>query len=258
MLGEAIPLRESVSALFSSAELFGTAENQIGRLACRIEFPAKSPIFTESEPSIAIFVLTHGAACLYKMLADGRKQIVGFALPGDLLGSPLSDRYPYSVDSISEVTAHRLLRGPLLTSLKANLKALYFMLEAASQEVDAARDHVLLLGRGTAEEKLAEFIINWRARLGRRGALANLVPLPMSRREIADFLGLTIETVSRLLTKLERENVIRVVPDGLQLMGSTKSRAPEIARALRYLCFVPNPDSGIPPVEQPGKNDGWA
>jgi CRP/FNR family transcriptional regulator len=110
----------------------------------------------------------------------------------------------------------------LLTSLKANLKALYFMLEAASQEVDAARDHVLLLGRGTAEEKLAEFIINWRARLGRRGALANLVPLPMSRREIADFLGLTIETVSRLLTKLERENVIRVVPDGLQLMGSTK------------------------------------
>jgi CRP/FNR family transcriptional regulator len=222
MLGEAIPLRESVSALFGSAELFAAAEKQIGHLACRISFPAKSTIFTESEPSIAIYVLTRGSACLYKMLADGRKQIVGFALPGDLLGSPVSDRYLFSVDSISEVTARQLLRGPLLTSLKANPNALYFMLEAASQETDAARDHMLLLGRGTAEERFAEFIISWRARVGRRGALANLVPLPMSRRDIADFLGLTIETVSRLLTKLERENVIRVVPEGLQLMGSTE------------------------------------
>ena len=66
---------------------------------------------------------------------------------------------------------------------------------------------------------MVEFIINWRARIGRRGALANLVPLPMSRSDIADYLGLTIETVSRLLTKLERENLIRVIPKGLQLMG---------------------------------------
>jgi CRP/FNR family transcriptional regulator len=222
MLGEAIPLRESVSALFGSALLSATAENQIGHLTCLISFPAKSTVFTEGDPATAIYVLTRGSACRYKMLADGRKQIVGFALPGDLLGSPLSDRFPCSVDSISEVTARQLQRGPLLTWLKANPRALYFMLETASQETDAARDHMLLLGRGTAQEKVVEFIINWRARLGRRGALANLVPLPMSRREIADFLGLTIETVSRLLTKLERANVIRVVPDGLQLMGSTE------------------------------------
>jgi CRP/FNR family transcriptional regulator, anaerobic regulatory protein len=81
---------------------------------------------------------------------------------------------------------------------------------------------MLLLGRGTAEEKLAEFIVRWRARAGRKGALANLVPLPMSRRDIADFLGLTIETVSRIITKLERENVVRVTSEGLQLMGSTE------------------------------------
>ena len=96
------------------------------------------------------------------------------------------------------------------------------MLEAALQETNAAHDHMLLLGRGTAEEKFVEFIVRWRARGGRRGALSNLVPLPMSRRDIADFLGLTIETVSRVITKLERENVIRVIPEGLQLMGSTE------------------------------------
>ena len=96
------------------------------------------------------------------------------------------------------------------------------MLEAALQETNAARDHMLLLGRGTAEEKFAEFIVNWRARAGRRGALSNLVPLPMLRRDIADFLGLTIETVSRVITKLEREHVVRVIPEGLLLMGSTE------------------------------------
>jgi CRP/FNR family transcriptional regulator, anaerobic regulatory protein len=81
---------------------------------------------------------------------------------------------------------------------------------------------MLLLGRGTAEEKLVEFIKSWRARIGRGGALTNLVLLPMSRGDVADFLGLTVETVSRLLPKLERENVVRVIPQGLQLIGSTE------------------------------------
>jgi CRP/FNR family transcriptional regulator, anaerobic regulatory protein len=73
---------------------------------------------------------------------------------------------------------------------------------------------MLMLGRGTAEEKFVEFIINWRARLDRKGALANFVPLPMSRRDVADYLGLTIETVSRLLAKLENEEILRVIPRG--------------------------------------------
>ncbi len=77
---------------------------------------------------------------------------------------------------------------------------------------------MLLLGRGTAQENFVEFILNWRVRIGRIGSLANLVPLPMSRTDIADYLGLTIETVSPLLTTLEREKVIRVILEGLQLM----------------------------------------
>jgi CRP/FNR family transcriptional regulator len=96
------------------------------------------------------------------------------------------------------------------------------MIEANLQETNAAREHMLLLGRGTAEEKFVEFVLKWRARIGRKGALANLVPLPMSRLDVADYLGLTIETVSRLLAKLEREKVIRVIPEGLQLMGSVE------------------------------------
>jgi len=68
----------------------------------------------------------------------------------------------------------------------------------------------------------AEFIISWRARIGHECALSNLLPLPMSRRDVADYLGLTIETVSRVLAKLEREHVVHVVPNALQLMGSAE------------------------------------
>ncbi len=218
---EAIPFQEFASALFGGEKPYACTEVDEFSSARRINFPAHSTIFTESEPATAIYMLTRGTAGLYKMLADGRRQIVGFALPGDFLGSPFVERYSCSVDAISEVTARQFSREPFLTFLGSHPKHLCLMLEAALQEINAARDHMLLLGRGTAKEKLVELVVRWRARAGRNGALANLVPLPMSRRDIADFLGLTIETVSRTITKLERENVLRVTSEDLQLMGST-------------------------------------
>jgi CRP/FNR family transcriptional regulator, anaerobic regulatory protein len=154
------------------------------------------------------------------MLEDGRRQIVGFALPGDFLGLSISDRYTYSVDAISQVAVCQFLRMPFLRFLQANPQSLYWMFEAALRETSAARDHMLLLGRGSAEQRLAEFIISWRTRIGRADVLTDLVPLPMPRNDIADFLGLTNETVSRVLAKPEREDVVRLVPKGLKLMGS--------------------------------------
>ena len=222
---EGVPRRKSAAVPFGGGGkqfVPSETEGESAGLARPISFPAKSSIFTESEPSTAVYMLTRGAASLYKMLADGRRQIVGFALPGDFLGSLFSDRYTCSVDAISEVAARRFVRAPFLTFLRAHPKSLNLMLEAASQETNAAHDHMLLLGRGTAEEKFAEFIISWRARAGGKGVLTNLLPLPMSRRDIADYLGLTIETVSRMITRLERENVIRITSEGLQLMGSTE------------------------------------
>lgn len=194
-------------------------QREISLFRHRIIFPAKMVVFTEGEPAVVIYKLTHGIAALYKMMADGRRQIVSFALSGDYLASPFSDRHAYSVEAIGEVRADRFLRGPFLDFLWLHPAIMCQMIEANLRETNAAREHMLLLGRGTAEEKFVEFIVSWRARIGRRGALAALVPLPMSRLDVADHLGLTIETISRLLAKLERENVIRVIPEGLQLMG---------------------------------------
>src|SRR5271167_1192949 len=118
---EAIPFRESAAALFGGGKpRFSEVErSEIGHFTRRINLRAKSTIFNESEPSVAIYQLTSGTACLYKTRADGQRQIVGFALAGDFLGSPFCDQCTYSVDAISEVAARLFLRGPFLTSLLA-------------------------------------------------------------------------------------------------------------------------------------------
>jgi CRP/FNR family transcriptional regulator len=186
----------------------------------RIDFPAKTVIFTEGEPAIAAYRLTHGTAVRYKMMADGRRQIVSFASPGEYLASPFSDRHTCSIEAVDDVRADQFPREPLIEFLGSHQARLFEVINAGLRATDAAYDHMLLLGRATAEERFVEFVFSWRASMGRKGALANLVPLPMSRTDVADYLGLTIETVSRLVSKLEREKVIRVIPEGLQLLGS--------------------------------------
>jgi CRP/FNR family transcriptional regulator len=197
-------------------------QREIAQLGRRIDFLAKATVFNEGEPKAAVYKLTQGTAVRYRMRADGRKQIVGFALPDDFLNSPFADRHTCSVEVISHATVCEFPKRRFLAFLEAHPKILRKLLETSSREIDAAYEQILFLGRGTAEEKFVEFIIRWRTRVGRKGALSNLVPLPMSRRDIADYLGLTIETVSRLLAKFERENVVRVIPEGLQLTGPTE------------------------------------
>jgi CRP-like cAMP-binding protein len=91
--------------------------------------------------------------------------------------------------------------------------------EFAARELDKAQEQLLLIGNGSAEEKVAMFLVNWRNRLARFSAFSETVPLPMRRQDIADFLGLKLETVSRTLAKLEQKNVIRLVPNGVFLTG---------------------------------------
>ena len=90
--------------------------------------------------------------------------------------------------------------------------------ELVIRELGQAQDHMVLLGRRSAEEKVASFLVGWRVRLARLGDATNTLPLPMGRQDIADFLGLTIETVSRTLTRLERDGVIEIVPGGIRLV----------------------------------------
>ena len=91
------------------------------------------------------------------------------------------------------------------------------MNELMVRELSQAQDHMVLLGRRSAEEKVASFVLAWRDRLARLGAATTTLPLPKGRQDIADFLGLTIETVSRTFTKLERDGLIEITPGGVRL-----------------------------------------
>jgi CRP/FNR family transcriptional regulator len=189
------------------------------RLATYIRFNAGHTIFSEGDTANNAFGLSHGVVRLYKLLPDGRRQIVAFALPGDFLAMPLADRFSFSADAIGETSLCRFPREELKRFIQSRPDIMRLLIEFAARELDTAQDQLALLGNGSAEEKVAAFLVGWRNRLERANLSSQPVSLPMRRQDIADFLGLKLETVSRTLAKFEERNVIRIVPNGVVLTG---------------------------------------
>src|SRR6202051_1679042 len=192
---------------------------ELQRLATQVYFRAGRTIFSEGEVADSVFGLSQGFVRLYKLLPDGRRQVLAFALPGDFLGMPLAERHNFSADAIGEVALCRVSRDEPTAFIPSSPNILRRRMEFPTPQVDMAQDQLLLLGNGSAEEKVAIFLVSWRNRLARLSVFSETVPLPMRRQDIADFLGLKLETVSRTLAKLEQKNVIRLVPKGVFLTG---------------------------------------
>jgi CRP/FNR family transcriptional regulator, anaerobic regulatory protein len=192
---------------------------ELQKLATQVYFRSGRTIFAEGEVAANVFGLSQGVVRLYKLLPDGRRQVVAFALPGDFLGMPLAERHNFSADAIGEVALCRFSRDELTKLILSNPSMMRLIIEFVTRELDMAQDQLLLLGNGSAEEKVATFLVNWRNRLARLSVFSETVPLPMRRQDIADFLGLKLETVSRTLARLEQKNAIRVVPKGVFLTG---------------------------------------
>jgi CRP/FNR family transcriptional regulator, anaerobic regulatory protein len=192
---------------------------ELHRLATQVYFPSGKTIFSEREPADTVFGLSGGVVRLYKVLPDGRRQVLAFALPGDFLGMPFAERHKFSADAIGDVALCRFPRDELVKFIQSNPNIMRLMIQFAIRELDMAQDQLLLLGNGSAEERVAVFLVSWRDRLTRLSTRSETVPLPMRRQDIADFLGLKLETVSRTLAKLEQKSVIRLVPKGVSLIG---------------------------------------
>jgi CRP/FNR family transcriptional regulator len=172
---------------------------------------------TEGDPAEHFFNVTTGTAKLFKMLPDGRRQITGFAGTGHFLGIAASSTYAFGAEAVEPMRICRFSR-PKLRLLLADFPALERkLLDAASNELVAAQEQMLLLGRKTARERLASFLVARAdgqhphpAGCAHRPAPPGNLRLPMTRTDIADYLGLTIETVSRTLTKLRTERLIEL------------------------------------------------
>jgi CRP/FNR family transcriptional regulator, anaerobic regulatory protein len=192
---------------------------ELSRLATPIRLAAGQKIFSEGERAQSAFGLSHGVVRVYRLLPDGGRHVVAFALPGDFLAMPFGDRFSCSADAVGEVSLCRFPRQELKRLILSSPNIMRLLIEFATRELQTAQDQSTLLGSGSAEEKVAIFLVNWRNRLPHVTANPQAVPLPMRRQDIADFLGLKLETVSRTFAKLEEKHVIRIVPNGVLLTG---------------------------------------
>jgi CRP/FNR family transcriptional regulator len=208
---------QSICAALEPDEL-----SELDAIAQPVHFDTRETIFAEGDEARAAYTITCGTVRLYRVFEDGRRQIVGFMLPGNFLGLDLAERYAFSADAIEPVSACRFARRSFenLTARKPHL--LRRLHAATTRELSLAQDQMMALGRRTAEEKLAWFLIHLRDRTVPPSVE---IALPMSRLDIADFLGLTIETVSRTLTRLARDKSIEVLPHGIRVRHREKIEA---------------------------------
>ena len=174
----------------------------------RCELAAGATLMMEGEPADHLFTIVTGTVKTYRLLPDGRRQITGFLMAGDFLGLALNDTNPYSAEAVGPVTVCRLPRRRFQKLVDGFPQLERRLLVDASNELFAAQDQMLLLGRKTAREKVASFLLMLSRRAARRGCPSDAIALAMSRTDIGDFLGLTIETVSRTMTGLRRDGII--------------------------------------------------
>ena len=188
---------------------------EIASIAANLEYAPHDPIIDEGEAAEFMFNVTSGTVRLYKLLPDGRRQITGFLSNGDFMGIALNDNYTCSAEAVDRVTVCRFARNKLETLLDKFPHLEKRMLGLASNELIQAQDQMMLLGRKTAKEKIVTFLLSLSRRQVEIGGVASPVALPMSRTDIADYLGLTTETVSRTFSLLKRDNAIRIEEGGM-------------------------------------------
>jgi CRP/FNR family transcriptional regulator, anaerobic regulatory protein len=163
-------------------------------------------IVLEGDPCAHCFRVLTGAVRLYKGTVDGRRQLIDFLVAGDCFGL-LGARYSYSVEAITHTTLSKTSRATLAAAVRALPELAERLIEHAAAKLARAHEHMLLLGRKNAQEKVASLLVELARRIGANQARPAF-RLPISRQEMADQLGLTIETVSRTMTRLKGEGLI--------------------------------------------------
>ena len=198
----------------------------LSAIVTTLELGPGDPLFDEGEPAKHVFNVTAGAAKVYKLLPDGRRQMTGFLFPGDFLGLANDESYAYSAEAVTYTTLCRFPRRKFEQFLEGYPRMERRLLSVASHELAVAQEQMLLLGRKTAREKVASFILMLSRRAVQRGQHGNPVSVPMSRNDIGDYLGLTTETVSRTITQLKQDGCIALLTGGkVELMDAAALQA---------------------------------
>lgn len=200
-------------------------------------FRPGEPILWRGDALEYVASLVSGVATLSKTLEDGRTQMVGLLLPSDFMGRPGRTEIEFDVTAVTDVTLCCFERKPFEQLIANHPHISQRLMEIALDELDAARDWMLLLGRKTAREKLATFIemIVARQSVEELTGPTPELALPLTREEIANYLGLTLETVSRQLSNLKSEGILKFAdrrrfavadPDALRAASGDDAESP--------------------------------
>ncbi|TMJ02066.1 MAG: cyclic nucleotide-binding domain-containing protein [Alphaproteobacteria bacterium] len=161
-------------------------------------FARNMEIYGENEPADYFYKVLSGTVRTYKVLSDGRRQIGAFYLPGDVFGIENGPEHAFSAEAISNAKVLLIKRSAVTALASRDNTAAHQLLGLTARELGRAQNHIMLLIK-TAQERVAGFLLE----MAERGQAPGEIDLPMSRQDIADYLGLTIETISRTLTHLE-------------------------------------------------------
>ena len=193
-----------IAALAMCRGLAQSATKRIVAVSTVQRAKAGETLFTEGDAADGIYEVVSGMLRLYKLLPDGRRQITGFLSAGQILGLAPQGIHAYSAEAINDVSLCRYPRVGLDRLIDEVPALARRLLTVASHELCTAQDQMLLLGRKAASEKVASFLLLMADQQG----TGDEVAVPMSRGDIADYLGLTTETVSRTFTKLKTLGLI--------------------------------------------------
>jgi CRP-like cAMP-binding protein len=174
-------------------------------MGAMMSYPRNTEVFGENEPADYLYKVVSGSVRTYKILNDGRRQVGGFYLPGDIFGLEFAEEHSLSAEAITDAKVLVVKRSALNALAGRDASVAQQLFALTGRELHRVQDRILLLIK-SAQERVAGFLLE----MAERAAQKNIIDLPMSRQDIADYLGLTIETVSRTLTSLETAAAIEV------------------------------------------------
>lgn len=177
------------------------ARSPVWPWAARLHFRQGEAIFAQDEAADMVYRLVHGVARTSHILPDGRRQVGDFYFEGDLIGIEAEARHRFSAEALADSEVLVLRReGSAAYDARMVERAIW---RATTEELRRVQAHLLLLGRATASQKVAGFLLQFAERLR-----SQVVVLPMNRQDMADYLGLTVETISRVLSRLQSEGLV--------------------------------------------------
>jgi CRP-like cAMP-binding protein len=189
-----------------------SAMQAIGQVA---HYSRGETIFSDGDDALYAYKVISGTIRLCKLLSDGRRQIAEFLQAGDFFGFELRDAYALTAEALEDAVVVRFARSRLDRLGEERRDVQRQMIALLSRDLCATQDHLLLLGRQTAKERVASFLLILAARANAKNGTA--LEVPMCRQDIADYLGLTIETVCRAISELKRSRLI-AVPNRMQIV----------------------------------------